>query len=34
MLAGTGDNAALRAADQWVRERLAEVGIDIPDTLA
>ena len=34
MLDATGDNDALRAADQWVRERLAEVGIDIPDTLA
>ena len=34
MLADSGDNAALLAADAWVRERLAEVGIDLPDTLA
>jgi exodeoxyribonuclease-1 len=34
MLAVPGDNAALRAADAWVRERLAEVGIDVPEILA
>ncbi len=34
MLAVPGDNAALRAADAWVRERLADVGIDVPEILA
>jgi len=34
LLADGGDNAALRAADQWVRERLVEVGIDVPEILA
>ncbi len=29
-----GDNAALHAADAWVRDRLADLGIDVPDTLA
>ncbi|GAB3736589.1 exodeoxyribonuclease I [Silanimonas algicola] len=34
MAATGGDNGALAAADAWVRDRLADVGIAIPDMLS